>query len=126
MYRTDTVRLSEYEAFVVAHLKGEVDVANAGTIETELSQAVPNTAAGLIIDLSEVPFMDSSGLRLLFEVDERLRRHQQDLRIVLPKGSGLFRTLALVHMQDVVPILEDVASAAAADGLPVGVPGVGS
>lgn len=126
MYRTDTVRLSEYEAFVVAHLKGEVDVANAGTIETELSQAVPNTAAGLIIDLSEVPFMDSSGLRLLFEVDERLRRHQQDLRIVLPKGSGLFRTLALVHMQDVVPILDDVVSAAAASGLPAEVPSGGS
>ncbi len=121
MYRNDTVRISEYEAFTVAHLKGEIDVANAVAIENELSHAVPNTASGLIIDLSEVPFMDSSGLRLLFEVDERLRRHQQDLRLVLKEESSLFRTLALVHMQDVVPHFEDIASAAAADVLPADV-----
>ena len=121
MYRTDTIQLSEYEAFTVAVLKGEIDVANAVAIETKLSYAVPNTASGLIIDLSGVPFMDSSGLRLLFEVDARLRRHQQDLRLVLRKDSNLFRTLDLVHMQDVVPLFDDIASAAAADVLPADV-----
>ncbi|MBA3302723.1 MAG: STAS domain-containing protein [Acidimicrobiia bacterium] len=112
------MQLSTSGTFIVAHLKGAIDVANAATIESELCHAVPNTAAGLIIDLAEVSFMDSSGLRVLFVVDERLRGRQQGLRLVLAEGSNLSRTLALVHMQDLVPICEDVASAAAADTLP--------
>lgn len=118
MHRTDSVHLSSFGAFVVAHLEGAIDVANAATTENELSHAVPNTASGLIIDLSDVSFMDSSGLRVLFVIDERLRSRQQALRLVLNEGSNLSRTLALVHIEDVVPVCRDVASAAAADAHP--------
>lgn len=118
MNSTDTVQLSSSGTYIVARLQGAIDVANASTVEAELGHAVPNTASGLIVVLSEVSFMDSTGLRVLFVLDERLRARQQDLRLVLDEGSNLFRTLALVHMQDLVPIRGDVASAAAADGLP--------
>jgi anti-anti-sigma factor len=113
MSRNDHVQLSSIGTFVVAHLNGAIDVANAATIEAELSDAVPNTAAGLIIDLSGVSFMDSSGLRILFVIDEALRSRRQDLRLVLDQGSNLSRTLELVHMNDVVPLCTDIASAAA-------------
>src|SRR5918997_1709184 len=96
--RTDSVQLSSSGTFIVAHLLGAIDVANAATVEEELLHAVPNTASGIIIDLSDVSFMDSSGLRVLFVVDERLRARQQALRLVLDEGSNLSRTLDLVHM----------------------------
>ena len=64
MYTTDAVRLSEYEAFTVAHLEGEIDLSNAIEIETELTYAVPDEAEGLIIDLSDVSSIDSTGLAL--------------------------------------------------------------
>jgi len=112
MSKNDPVELSSFAGFIVARLKGAVDVANAATVEAELSHAVPNTATGLIIDLSDVSFMDSSGLRVLFVIDERLRSRRQDLRLVLDEGSNLSRTLDLVHMQDLVPLCRDIASAA--------------
>jgi anti-anti-sigma factor len=113
MSRNDHVHLSSFGTFVVAHLNGAIDVANAAVVEAELSDAVPNTASGLIIDLSGVSFMDSSGLRILFVIDEALRSRRQDLRLVIDEGSNLSRTLELVHMHDVVPFCKDVASAAA-------------
>ncbi|MBA3303191.1 MAG: STAS domain-containing protein [Acidimicrobiia bacterium] len=121
MYTTDAVRLSEYEAFTVAHLEGEIDLSNAIEIETELTYAVPDEAEGLIIDLSDVSSIDSTGLRCLFDLADRLGRRQQELRLVVDEGSNLFRTLTLVHLSAVAPMFEDVEAAADVDLLSSGV-----
>ncbi len=58
----------------MARLGGEIDVANAIELEAELTWAIPNTALGLIVDLSEVSFIDSTGIRCLFDLAMRLER----------------------------------------------------
>jgi anti-anti-sigma factor len=109
----DQLVLSEDGGFPVARLSGEIDASNAIEIETELTYAVSNAAAGLIIDLTEVSFLDSSGMRFLFDLAVRLERRQQELRLVLPQTSHLHRALCLLQMPVMIPIFEDVASAAA-------------
>jgi anti-sigma B factor antagonist/stage II sporulation protein AA (anti-sigma F factor antagonist) len=101
------------EQIVVAHVTGEIDLASAEAVGGELASAVPNRALGLIVDLSGTSYLDSSGVSLVFELAERLRRRQQQLRLVVPESAPLRRVLRIVNAGGVVPIVESVEEAVA-------------
>lgn len=72
---------------------GEVDMSNTSLIEDAVDDSVTNAAHGMILDLSEVTYLDSAGIRLLYHLESRLATHQQRLVIVVPSGSIIVRTL---------------------------------
>src|SRR5262249_46008631 len=98
----------------VCALRGEMDASNVDEALRRLVDAVPNDAPGLALDLTDTGYLDSAGVRVLFELARRLRSHRQELRIVVP-GEGLVRrVLVLTAVADIVALDEDVSSAAAA------------
>jgi anti-anti-sigma factor len=103
--------LFSQDGFTVAALDGEIDISNSLELEAELSHAVPNDATGLVLDLSGVTFVDSSGIRTLFDLAARLAAHRQVLHLVLPDDSQLHRTLLLLQIPAVMPVFPDVDSA---------------
>jgi anti-sigma B factor antagonist len=82
----------------VARLAGEIDISNAEELGAAIFSRVGNDAAALIADLSEVRYIDSSGLAILFELQRQLRSRRQTLRIVVPPESPIRRTLELVGL----------------------------
>src|SRR5579872_21989 len=91
----------------VERLRGEIDIASVPALERRL-MAVPNTLHELVIDLSAVTYLDSSGVRLLHELHDRLQLRGQRLIVVCPAGTGPRRVLELTGFGDRVP-LEDSA-----------------
>jgi anti-anti-sigma factor len=98
---------------VVARLTGEIDLSNATEVGDELSSRVPNTALGLVIDLTATSYLDSSGIHLVFDLAERLQRRQQQLRVVVPQGAPVRRVLRIVELDHQVPVLATVDEAIA-------------
>ena len=98
---------------VVARVAGEIGLATAAGVGSELSSAVPNQALGLVIDLAGTTYLDSSGVSLLFDLAERLRRRQQAIRLAVPEGAPLRRVLRIVDAGGAVPIVPSVEEAAA-------------
>ena len=103
--------LSSRRGFIVATVEGEIDISNSIELETELSHAVPNDARGLVLEVSDVSFIDSSGIRTLFDLAARLANHQQVLHLVLPDESPLLRTLLMLQIPAVMPVFPDLESA---------------
>jgi anti-anti-sigma factor len=103
--------ITAQDGFTVAAIEGEIDISNSIELETELSQAVPNDARGLVMDLSGVSFIDSSGIRGLFDLAARLAGHRQVLHLVLPEESQLRRTLGMLQIPAVMPVFPDLLSA---------------
>jgi anti-sigma B factor antagonist len=101
------------EDVVVARLTGEIDLSNAHEVGETLAGAVPNTALGLVIDLTATAYLDSSGVHLLFELAERLQRRQQQLRVVVPEGGPIRRVLRIVELEATVAVLASVDEAVA-------------
>jgi anti-sigma B factor antagonist len=59
---------------IVVFVRGEVDLGTAPDFEDELTRAVgENLGAGLVIDLTEMTFIDSTGLNALVHAFERQR-----------------------------------------------------
>ena len=87
---------------VVARLAGEFDFADADRVSTELISATPNDAIGLVLDLSEVSYIDSSGVRMLFDLAGRLDVCRQRLAIALPESSTIRRLIKITKLEEVV------------------------
>src|SRR4051812_17309593 len=96
---------------VVARVDGEVDLSNAASVTERLLAATPNTATALILDLSATGYLDSSGVRLIFELAQRLRNRRQQLRLVVPDGSNIRRVLMLTEVERVVPVSSSIEAA---------------
>jgi anti-anti-sigma factor len=89
---------------IVITPQGDIDVATVPEFRETLADAAERAAEGLVVDLSDVAFIDSSGLRVIIEVNEQLRRERRQLAVVAPRGTaaavvltlaGLRRTLAV-------------------------------
>jgi anti-anti-sigma factor len=96
------------DGIVVAHVNGEIDLANAPKLGRALMRAIPNDAVGVVIDLSGTTYLDSSGVSLVFELAERVQARQQQLRVALPEDAPLRRVLRVVSLESVVPIRPSV------------------
>jgi anti-anti-sigma factor len=96
----------------VERLTGEIDISNVGDLGDRLL-ALPNTLYGLIVDLSEVTYFDSSGIRLLHELHDRLRVRSQRLVVVSPPGTPPRHVLDITAFGERVA-LEDSLDAARA------------
>jgi anti-anti-sigma factor len=88
-------RADEGEDVVVGELSGEVDLSNAADLERSIAESVPNSARGLVLDLSALTYVDSSGIRLLLSLSGSLRWRGQQLVLSVPEGSRCRRVLTL-------------------------------
>jgi anti-anti-sigma factor len=92
---------------LVARLGGEVDAANAATVQDELLRRAANGV--LVIDLRRTDYLDSAGIAML----EALRRNT-DLRLVYERVSIVGRAISIVGFDQVLAVYESVDDAVAA------------
>jgi anti-anti-sigma factor len=79
---------------VMVRLKGEVDISSAHLLTSQFSNLAANTHASVIVDATEVTFMDSTGLHALVEGKRAL--HDNGTRIFLVPSRQVRRVLELV------------------------------
>jgi anti-sigma B factor antagonist len=78
---------------VHARLRGELDMETTDAIRARLAETITSDVSTLVLDLSAVTFMDSSGVELLFRLRSELATRQMQLRLVLAPGTLVRRTL---------------------------------
>jgi anti-anti-sigma factor len=86
-------------------ISGEIDVANAGDVEQELVRVEATDATAIVLDLSEVTFMDSTAVRLLLTADARSRDDGRRLALRRPSATVL-RMLRLVGIENRLPFAD--------------------
>lgn len=83
---------------------GEIDLSNADQVRTELYDAIANDLMHVSVNLTGVSYLDSSGLRVLFMLAERLQRLQTELAIVAPPGTPARRIVELAGFDAVATL----------------------
>jgi anti-anti-sigma factor len=92
---------------VLARLRGEVDAANAATVQGELLRR--SNGGVLVLDLRDTEYLDSAGIAML----EALRR-VTDLRLVYDRVSIVGRAIAIVGFEQVLAVYDSVDDAVTA------------
>jgi anti-anti-sigma factor len=106
-----TADLLEKGPIHVICVRGELDLDNARQFGDQLLASLPADAAGLVLELGEVRFLDSAGVRLLVELAERLKRNRQALALAVPDGSAILPVLELVKIDLIVPVYKNTPAA---------------
>lgn len=84
---------------------GELDMSTAEALDTEVRAAEASDAERIVIDLSRVTFMDSTGLQLLLQAQARSRADSDRLRLV--RGPPrVHRVFVLTNTDRVLPFLD--------------------
>jgi anti-anti-sigma factor len=99
---------------VVVALRGDIDLMSVGDAKQTLVEAATSSVTGMVIDLSEVTFLDSSGVNLLFLTAIRLEQRKQRAAVVVRPGSFLRKVLSVTALDRLVPLFSDVSDAVAA------------
>ena len=95
----------------VSEIHGEIDASNVDDVLTHVVAQVPLAAPGIVVDLTETRYLDSAGVRFLFELARRLRARRQELRVVVPTSGVVRRVLVLTALGEVVALDTDVLEA---------------
>jgi len=105
------VTVERRDALPVVHVRGEVELPNSDAVRADILATVPPDGPGMILDLTQTTHLDSSGVRLLFEVAERLRVRRQLLVLVATEEALVRRVIALTKLDDVVFLVATVNEA---------------
>ncbi len=111
-----TLRVRERGAIVMATVEGEIDLSNTAGLLNELVSAVPNTAAGVLLDLTALVFLDSAGIHMLYDLAERLATRQQGFAVVLEPGAPPRRAIEVSGVEPAAWLHDDRAAGLAALG----------
>ena len=99
------MKRSRIDGYELLSVEGELDIATAPRMIAAINEAVADMAAPLVVDLSDVVFMDSTGLALLMNARRRVVRLGQGFAIVCPGGpiSRVFEIADMVESLRVCP-----------------------
>jgi anti-sigma B factor antagonist len=95
---------SEQSGMPVLRAQGEIDVASAPEFHASLSDLIREDTEILIVDLSEVSFMDSTGLGVLVGVEKQMSEAGHEMRLVVTQPQ-ITRLLELTGLNEVFTIV---------------------
>jgi anti-anti-sigma factor len=96
---------------VTVSLKGELDLSSVGKVEEELERVEKDGPSVLVLDLSQLSFLDSTGLRAVVTADERARSNGR--RLVIVRGPDpVQRVFAITRLEERLEMVDDAQSVA--------------
>lgn len=103
--------ISKRESVVVVSARHDIDIATALEFRDVVLHAVPNQASGVVIDLSQIRYVDSAGIRVLVALAERLRTRRQALRLVLPPAGAVRRIISIAGLESSLGVADSMDEA---------------
>lgn len=96
----------------VVVVRGELDIAAVPAVTRAVVQAETGNPKTIVLDLSDVVHLDSSGLRVLLDAAGRARPEGRRLVIVAPPEGPVGRLLELTLLAEHLDVVRDRDAAA--------------
>jgi anti-sigma B factor antagonist len=118
--RSAALAVERLDGVVVLRVDGELDMLTVPDLRADVHRATAATADSaecVVIDLTTVRFLSSSGLHLLISIHADLAAESRTLRVVTGPGRAVVRPLRITGLDGLLHLYPDLAAAlAAGDG----------
>jgi anti-sigma B factor antagonist len=106
-----SVQIQTEDRSPVVVVTGEIDMATAPMLQRELTAAIDTTGGAVVLDLVEVTFFDSSGLRVAIVAHRDLNEQGRRLAVVCDPAGHVRRTFTLAGLSEVLELHPSRAAA---------------
>ena len=93
------IHWQNYNDVTVVELRGEVDGEIVEPLRSAVTEIVGGQRAGIVLDMSNVDFIDSQGLELLLWVRDYCRQNRMQLRLA-GLDENCSKILEITRLQD--------------------------
>jgi len=107
---TMELKLRKAGTIYVIDVIGEMDLYNAFRLKDLVKKMIDSGVKSYVLNLDQVPYMDSSGIGSLLYVHSELKKRGLPLRIAGVKGS-VRKVIELTKLMEYFPIVQDLATA---------------
>ncbi len=108
------ISTSRAGAHVVVHVAGEIDVYSAPALRERLDDEIGGGQHDIVVDLTDVSFMDSTGLGVLVGRLKQIRLNDGSMRLVAANDRVLkvFTITGLDKVFEIYPTVDEALTAA--------------
>jgi anti-sigma B factor antagonist len=100
-----SIQIEHRDSSLIVSISGEFDLGAAEQFEKVAEELRGKDVHDVEIDLRRVSFIDSTGLRMLVDVERIARERELTLRIVRG-GSAVERVLQITGLDKVLPLVD--------------------
>ena len=102
-----SISISDRDGRAVVVIRGELDLATAPDLDAAIKSRLDD-GQDVVVDLRELDFMDSTGLRVLVAAHGRVEGTEQRFLIVRPlPGASIELILAVAGVERVLDLIDD-------------------
>lgn len=103
----------------VARVEGDLDLVSLPQVERDLRAAAARTDTEdmLAVDVTDVTYLNSAAIRLLYDLAEDLRTRRRQLRLVMSPQAPLRTLFRRLRFDTVIPVHDTIEDAIANAGL---------
>jgi anti-sigma B factor antagonist len=87
-------------------IAGDVDLYSSPELRKAILKAVPKAVTAVAVDLSDVGYMDSSGVATLIEGLRSAKKHDKGFTLVAP-SSAVMKVLELARLDQVFEVRQE-------------------
>jgi anti-anti-sigma factor len=91
------------ESEVIIAVSGELDMSTIDALTDHVETALQRPVESVTLDLGDLAFMDSTGLRLLIELNDRAGQERWRLRLIGPRDEAAARVLQITGADVALP-----------------------
>ena len=103
------VRTEDRNGLVHVALVGELDLSTVAKVQDELRRVEAESPSTVVVDLSKLTFLDSTGLRCIVTADERAR--EDGRRMVVVRGpESVQRVFSITRLEERLEMVDDMGA----------------
>jgi anti-sigma B factor antagonist len=100
-----TIEQTRYgDDVIIFALGGELDLSVAAAAWSAIAPAIEERGAMLVLDLTELEFIDSSGIALLYRLSHA-RPDRENLRLLPSRHEGVNKVLDLTEVAEIITLV---------------------
>ena len=100
------INVTEMKRLDLLEIEGRVDSNTASTLNEVLNERIDQGTSNIVVDLSQVSYMSSAGLRELVSALKRVRKGGGDLRLCTP-SERVNEVIELAGLNSLFEIFND-------------------
>ena len=103
------VESEERDGLVHVGLRGELDLSTVGKVDDELKRVEASKPSVVVLDLSRLAFLDSTGLRCVITAAERAK--QDGRRLVVVRGpDAVNRVFSITRLEERLEMVDNASA----------------